>query len=387
MQIVAGSWLIYRMTDSAFLLGVFAFALNFPAMIFSPFAGVAADRFDRRSLLVLINTLAVVQAFVLWVLVLTGMVQVWHVMVLSTLQGILNAYELPVRQSLISQLIDDPKDLPNAIALNSSVYNGSRLIGPAVAGVAIAMWGEGFCFLVNAISFLPVIASLCLMRLPKKMITKKTRKGGARAGFSYVYHSMPIRTLLIMVSVLSMMSGAFYSLAPVFAKDVFKGGPQTLGLLLSCSGCGAFLGAIYLASRKTVLGLSRVIAKAGLGAGVAYMCFSIMIDIRFAVVAAFLSGLFMIMSIGGMNVIIQTLVDEEMRGRVMSLYGIALVGISPVGSILAGVVASRAGAMPALFLAGVFTVACTGLFLFQLPRFRAHVRLIYAAKGIVPEVQ
>ncbi len=229
MQLVAGSWLIYRLTDSPLLLGFFAFALNFPALVFSPLAGVAADRFDRRSLLVLINTLSMVQAVVLWALVRTGTVQVWHIMALSVFLGILNAYELPVRQSLISQLIEDPKDLPNAIALHSSVFNGSRLLGPAVAGIAIAALGEGVCFLLNALSFLPVIALLCLMRLPVK-VAGNVSGGGIREGFAYVYGSIPIRMLLILVAVLSMASGAFHSLAPVFAKRVFGGG-------LKCWGC------------------------------------------------------------------------------------------------------------------------------------------------------
>ncbi|MBF0387753.1 MAG: MFS transporter [Candidatus Omnitrophica bacterium] len=386
MQIVAGSWLIYRLTNSAFLLGAFAFALNFPALIFSPLAGVAADRFDRRSLLVLVNTLSMVQAFILWVLVFTHTVQVWHLMALSVVLGILSAYELPIRQSFISKMIDDPKDLPNAVALNSSVFNGSRLIGPALAGLTIAVFGEGICFLLNALSFLPVIAALCLMRLS---YVKAGRSLSARSslveGFRYVYHSMPIRLLLIMVSVLSMLSGAFHALAPIFAKEVFGGGPRTLGLLLSCSGLGALLGAMYLAGRSTVIGLGRVAAVASAGTAVSFMLFAVILDIRLAAVAVFLSGLTMIMSIGGMNVIIQTLVEEGKRGRVMSLYGIALVGMSPFGSLTAGFIASRAGVSTALFFAGVFALTASVLFWFRLPRFRSFVRPIYAAKGIFPE--
>ncbi|MEI6437631.1 MAG: MFS transporter [Candidatus Omnitrophota bacterium] len=386
MQIVAGSWLIYRLTNSPFLLGAFAFAMNFPALIFSPLAGVAADRFDRRSLLVLVNVLSMVQAFILWVLVYTNTVQVWHVMTLSVLLGILSAYELPIRQSFISKMIDDPKDLPNAVALNSSVFNGSRLIGPAIAGVTIAIFGEGICFLLNALSFLPVIAALCLMRLSYvKAERLMSSKHSLLEGFRYVYHSVPIRLLLVMVSVLSMLSGAFHALAPIFAKDVFGGGPKTLGILLSCSGAGAFLGAIYLAGRSTVIGLGRVVAVAAAGTAVSLMLFSVLLDIRLAIVAVFLSGLGMIMSIGGMNVIIQTLVDEEKRGRVMSLYGIALVGISPIGSITAGLIATHAGVSTALMVAGVFAFIASAIFWFRLPHFRSFVRPIYAAKGIIPE--
>ncbi len=361
MQIVAGSWLVYRLTNSPFLLGAFAFAMNFPALVFSPLAGVAADRFDRRSLLVLINTLSMVQAFILWVLVFTNMVQVWHIMALSVVSGILTAYEMPIRQSFISKMIDDPKDLANAVALNSSVFNGSRLIGPAIAGMTIAVFGEGVCFLFNALSFLPVIAALCLMRLsyvkPERLMSSK---GSLVEGFRYVYHSMPIRLLLVMVSVLSMLSGAFHSLAPIFAKEVFGGGPKTLGLLLSFSGAGAFLGALYLAGRRTVIGLGRVTAVAAGGAAVSLMLFAVIRDIHWAVVAVFLSGLGMIMSIGGMNVIIQTLVEEEKRGRVMSLYGIALVGIAPFGSLAAGAIASHSGVSAALMSVGIFALIAGG---------------------------
>lgn len=387
MQIVAGSWLIYRLTDSPWLLGVFAFAMNFPTLLFSPLAGVAADRFDRRHLLLLVNVLSMIQAFVLWFLVFTGTVQLWHLMVLSMVLGVLNAYELPLRQSLISQLVDDHKDLPNAIALNSSVFNGSRLVGPAVAGAVISFLGEGVCFLVNALSFLPVIATLLAMRLASHhRAGTQSDSGGIRAGFSYVRDSMPIRLLLIMVSVLSMVNGAFYALAPVFARDVFGGGPQVLGYLLSFSGFGAFLGAAYLAGRRTVIGLGRIVAVAGIAAGAAYMVFAVYPDIRLASFAVFLCGFCVIASIGGMNIIIQTLVDEHMRGRVMSMYALALVGISPFGSLAAGALAVHAGEVTAMFLSGILALAAMGYFWFCLPSFRAQVRPIYARKGIVPEV-
>ncbi|MBF0570071.1 MAG: MFS transporter [Candidatus Omnitrophica bacterium] len=365
LQVVAGSWLIYRLTNSAFLLGAFAFSLNFPALIFAPLAGVAADRFDRRSLLVLVNTLAMVQAFSLWALVHTGRIQIWHVMSLSVFLGILNAYEMTIRQSLISKMIDDPKDLSNAIALNSSVFNGSRLFGPAIAGITIAFFGEGICFLLNALSFLPIIAALCLMNLPH---VRPARNVSSRSslieGFRYVYHSMPIRLLLVMVSVLSMLSGAFNALAPVFAREVFGGGPKTLGFILACSGLGAFSGAMYLASRKTVIGLGRVAAVAAAGASVSMMLFALVPDVHWAIVPAYFSGLAMIMSIGGMNVIIQTLADEEKRGRVMSLYAIALVGVSPLGSLAAGAIAGRAGVVTALFLVAVSSFLASIVFWF-----------------------
>lgn len=386
MQIVAGSWLVYRLTDSALILGAFAFALNFPALIFSPLAGVAADRFDRRSLLVLVNTLSMVQAFVLWVLVFTQNIQLWQIMVLTIFSGILNAYELPIRQSFISKMIDDPADLPNAVALNSSVFNGSRLIGPAIAGVTIAVLGEGACFLINALSFLPVIVALSLMRLPPvKNGGPAAHNEGLMEGFRYVAGSVPIRQLLIMVSILSMLSGAFHSLAPVFARDVFKGGPQFLGLLLSCSGLGAFLGAVYLANRKTVIGLSPVVSLAAGGSAVSLMVFAFLHNTHLAMLAVFASGLFMIMSIGGMNIMIQTLTEEEKRGRVMSLYGIALVGISPLGSVAAGAMTNAVGVSFAMFFVGFFSFLMSFFFWRNLPLFRSKVRTVYLAKGIIPE--
>ena len=386
MQIVAGSWLIYRLTNSAFLLGAFAFALNFPALIFSPLAGVAADRFDRRRLLMLVNILAMVQAFILWGFVFTGIVQVWHLMVLSVFSGILNAFEMTIRQSFISKMIDDPDDLSNAVALNSSVFNGSRLFGPAIAGVVIAVFGEGVCFFLNAVSFLPVIMALSMMRLPLFMVNRDMSSGGSLVeGFRYVYHSLPIRFLLMMVAAMSMLSGAFHALAPIFAKEVFGGGPKTLGFLLSCSGAGAFLGAVYLAGRQTVLGLSRIVAVSAGVAAVSLMVFAVLSDIRWAVAAVALSGVAMIISIGGMNIMLQTLVDEEKRGRVMSLYAIALVGISPLGSLAAGAIAGFAGVSAALIASGVFTLAASFWFWRGLPRFRSKLRTIYVAKGIIPE--
>lgn len=387
MQIVAGAWLIYRMSDSPFLLGVFAFVQNFPALVFSPFAGIAADRFDRRSLLVLINTLSMVQAFILWVLVVTGHIQVWHIMCLSIFIGILNAFEMPVRQSLISKLIDEPKDLPNAIALNSSVFNGSRLIGPAIAGVVISVFGESVCFFINAISFLPVIVLLCLMILPVVPVKKRNKDDGFQSGVKYVIDSMPLRSLLFLVAILSMTSAVFHALAPVFAKEIFQGGPKTLGLLLSSTGIGAFLSAIYLASRKTVLGLSRIVSFAGIGLGGAYIMFALVNNVMVASIFALIAGACMIMAIGGMNVMIQTIVDERMRGRVMSFYAVALIGISPFGSMLAGWVASHRTVNEALAYAGCVAIFFTVSFMLQLPTFKNIVRSIYVEKGIIPEVR
>jgi MFS family permease len=384
MQIVALSWLVYRMTNSAFLLGCAGFALNFPAIVVSPFAGIASDRFDRRKLLILIQSFSMLQAVIMTVLVFTARIELWHIFLLSVLLGVCNAAELTVRQSFINEMIDDKKDLGNAIALNSSIFNASRLIGPAAAGVVIAAFGEGMCFLLNALSFVPVIVALFMMDMPLALKRAAANAGHElKEGFRYAFGFMPIRSILLLLSVLSMLTGVFQTLLPVFAKEIFGGGPKTLGFLLSFSGVGALAGAFWLAGRVTVVGLGRHVAIASAAAGAGMMVFAMTTDVHAAALMCMLGGLGMILAIGGSNIIIQSLVDEDKRGRVMSLYGLALIGMSPGGNIVAGVAAAHIGIVSTMIFAGVFTLVCAFIFWFSLPHFRSLVRPVYVKKGLV----
>jgi len=387
MQMVAVSWLVYRLTNSPFLLGCVGFAAQFPSFILSPLGGVLADRYHRHHLLILTQSLAMLQAFVLAFLVLTHNVNVWYVLALSLFSGIVNSFDLPVRQSFTIEMLEEKQDLANAIALNSSMVNGSKLIGPAVAGILIASFGEGVCFLLNALSYLAVIAALLSMRIsPRTNRPARTEiMRELKEGFRYAYDFLPIRSLLMLTMAVSVMTGAFQTLIPVFVARVFHGGPQLFGFLVTCSGVGAFIAAFYLAGRKSVLGLSRLIMLASGSIGVGMLIFSQVNVLWVAALAAFIVGLGMIIQIGGSNIVLQTLVDEEKRGRIMSMYGMAFIGMTPFGSLLAGYLAGRIGVTPTLFLGGTGCLVASLLFWLNFPRYRARIRPVYVQKGILPE--
>ncbi len=263
MQQIAVSWLVYRMTNSAFLLGLVGFSSQISTFLLAPLAGVIADRHHRHRLLLITQSLAMLQAVVLYVLYVTHTIAVWHIILLSFFLGAVNAFDIPVRQSFTVDMINDREDLSNAIALNSSMVNAARLIGPSIGGILIALFGEGTCFLVNALSYIAVLFSLVMMKLPPWERSDRQKESvmlQLKEGFSYAFNFMPIRTILMLLSVISLVSGGVQALMPVFARDIFHGGSRTLGLLMAASGLGALAGAIYLAGRKNVLGLGRVIA-------------------------------------------------------------------------------------------------------------------------------
>lgn len=273
IQNVAQAWLVYKMTNSVFLLGAVGFLGQIMVFLFSPIAGVLADRFNKHRILIITQSLAMVQAFILSVVVLTGTVRVWHIMLLSLLLGFINSFDMPVRQSFVIEMVEKKEDLSNAIALNSSLVNSARLIGPSIAGILIAAFGEGICFFLNGVSYLAVIISLLLMRLTPKMVQQ--HKDGhilkeIREGFAYAYRFPPIRYVLLLMAMISLIGGPYTILMPVLAKDVLHGGPQMLGILMSSSGCGALLGALYLASRKNAAGLLNMIAIAAFLFGNSY---------------------------------------------------------------------------------------------------------------------
>ncbi|WP_207435456.1 MFS transporter [Sabulibacter ruber] len=388
MQQIAMSWLVYRLTDSVFLLGMVSFANQIPSFLLGPFAGVISDRFDRHRVLLLTQFLFLIEASTLATLVLTNTVTIYYILGLGVFAGIVNAFDMSARQSFVVQLVEKREDMGNAIALNSSMFNMARLVGPSVAGVIIAAVGEGMCFLLNAISYLAVLTSLLLMRVPKT--ERKTQDTevlkSLGEGFRYAFGFSPIRDILILIATLSLFGMPFTVLMPAFARDVLHGNANTLGLLMGASGVGALLGALYLASRKTVVGLARVIVVASVLFGIGLMAFAIAKTMLFAMVSIFVVGLGMILRMASSNTLIQTIVDEDKRGRVMSFYSMAFMGMAPIGSLLAGWLAERIGIMYTLLGCGFICLLSIIPFVIGLPRARALVRPIYQRLGILPEI-
>lgn len=388
MQQVALSWLVYRLTDSAFLLGLVGFASQIPTFIFASFAGVFADRYSKHKIIITTQTLAMIQAFILAFLTLTSSIQIWQILSLSLFSGLINAFDMPTRQSFVIDMVDDRNDLPNAIALNSSVFNAARLIGPTLAGLLITIVGEGICFLINAISYITVIASLLLMNIPRRMNNHHKEKvlQGFKDGIKYAYNFKPIRALLLLIGLVSLTGMPYTVLMPVFAKDILHGDAHTLGFLFGAVGLGAFTGAIYLASRKTVLGLARWIAAAASIFSLGLLFFSVSRNVYLSTGLMYFTGFGMMMQMASTNTLLQTLVDDDKRGRIMSLYVMAFMGTAPFGSIMAGTLASTIGAPFTILSSGIICLAGALLFYKNLPELRKHIRPIYIQKGILPEV-
>jgi MFS family permease len=392
MTRIATGWLVFRLpgADPALLLGAVGFVGQSPAFFLAPFAGVLVDRWDRRRLLVLTQALSAVQSGLLALLAfqpVLGPEALWQIIGLSLFQGVINAFDMPGRQAFLVEMIEQREDLPNAIALNSSLFNGARLVGPSVAGVVIALAGEGWCFLVDAISYLAVIAALLAMRVPPRHHEAAPPPlRGLREGLSYAFGFAPIRALLLLSAVTSLAGMPYTVLMPIFAKDVLGGGPYTLGFLTGASGVGALAGALYLASRRTVLGLGRLIVLAAATFGVGLVGFALSSQLWLSLALMVLTGFGMMVQMAASNTILQTIVEEDKRGRVMSLYGMAFLGMAPFGSLLAGGLAAAAGAPLTVAVGGLACLAAAGLFAAQLPRLRGLVRPVYARLGILPQV-
>lgn len=388
MQRIALGWLVYQMTHSAFLLGLVSFSGQIPALVLAPLAGVLADRIDRHRLLILTQTLAMLQAIVLTVLVMTGLIQIWQIVVLSVILGIINAFDMPIRQAFMVQMIDDKRDLGNAIALNSSMVNGARLIGPSAAGLLIAAVGEGLCFLINALTYLAVILSLLLMRIARSELQRRASKGWhqLKEGVRYASGFEPIRAILLMLALMSLMGMPYGMLMPVFAKDILHGGPDTLGFLMGASGIGALTGAIYLAARKSVLGLGKLIPLAASTFGLALIAFSFSRYLWLSLVLMLFAGAGMMVQLASSNTLLQTMVPDDKRGRVMSLYTMSFMGIMPVGSLIAGTVANHIGAPWTVLGGGSFCIIGAVFFARRLPVLREKARPVYAGLGIIPEI-
>lgn len=387
MQHIAMSWLVYRLTGSVFLLGFVGFTSLIPSFILTPIAGVMLDRWNCHRVLLVTQILAMLQAFMLAALFFTGAIQIWHIIVLGVFLGCINAFDMPTRQSFIVDLVENKNDLGNAIALNSSMFNGARLIGPSIAGIIIAVTGEGVCFLINGLSFLSIIVTLLLMKIPRR--EAKPHAGhieGFKAGLKYTFGFPPIRTIILLLALLSLAGMPYAVLMPDIVKKVLHGGPNTYGFLMAASGIGALTGALYLASRKTVVGLLKIIpiSTAVFGCGLAL--FSLSHYFWLSAGLMYFSGLGMMMQMAASSTIVQTIVDDDKRGRVMSLFTLAFMGVMPLGILLAGSVASIIGAPAILAIGGGVCVLGAILFALQLRKINKFVHPIYVRLGILPPV-
>ncbi len=384
MQNIALSWLIYRLTGSVFLLGLIGFTSQIPNFILAPFTGVLTDRYNRLKMMTIAQVFFMLQALTMTLLVLFNLIEVWHIIALSIVFGIISAFDAPARQSLVIELVNDPAHLGNAIALNSALFNGARLVGPAVAGLTIAALGEGICFLLNTASFIAVIIALIMVKLParKGKTVERDFSKSFNEGFLYTFRSVPIRTLIIILAILSLFCFPFMVLLPAYAKEIMHGGSETLGFLMSGLGAGALTGALIMAGRKTVFGLGKIISVnvVVLGASVAVVAVST--NLALSLLFLFFGGFSMILSLAAANTMLQTLADEDKRGRVMSFYAMALLGTMPIGNLLAGSVASGIGLSGTMLIGGLVTVFSAIWFEFQRRSMRATVRTIYRNKGI-----
>ena len=389
MTRVATSWLVYRLTGSALLLGTISFAGQIPTFLVAPFAGVWVDRLDRRQVLVWTQTLSMVQSLALAGLTFSHLITIHWILGLSVMQGIINAFDMPGRQAFMVQMVEDRRDLSNAIAINSSMVNMARLVGPSLAGMLIAVSSEGWCFLIDGISYIAVIISLLMMRVHIPLVKRQVSSMFAdlKVGWTYVSEFQPVRTILLLFAVVSLMGMPFVVLMPIFAVKVLHGGPHTLGFLMGAMGVGALISALALAARKSILGLVRMIPMAATVFGLGLIGFGLSRVFWLSMLMVLIAGMGMMQGMAGSNTIIQTLVPEDKRGRVMSYYTMAFVGMAPFGSLLAGSLAHVIGAPWTVIVNGGAVLLGAAWFWTQLPAVRREIRPIYREMGILPPEQ
>src|SRR3954454_2625007 len=388
MTRVATGGLVYRLTGSAFFLGLVSFAGQIPILFLGPFAGVWVDRLNRHRVLVITQILSMLQSFALAGLALAHLITVNEVIWLNLFQGAVNAFDIPARQAFVIEMVEDPADLGNAIALNSSLVNAARLIGPSVAGLLIAVVGEGYCFLIDGVSYIAVIISLLAMIVMARPVRRERESvlSELREGWAYVRGFQPIASILLLLTVISLVGMPYTALMPIFAGNILHGGAHTLGFLMAAVGIGALAGAIRLAARQTVLGLGRVIPMTAAGFGASLVAFAASRQIWLSLLLLVVTGFCFMQQMASSNTILQTIVENEMRGRVMSFYSMAFQGVAPFGSLIAGAAAGRIGAPYTLMIGGALCVVGALLFGLQLPAIRQLVRPIYAQIGIIPEI-
>ncbi len=382
---VATSWLVYRLTGSLYLLGLVGFCGQIPALVLTPFTGVLVDRWNRHRILVFTQVLSMLQSLVLALLVFSDHITVTWILILQLGQGIINSFDTPARQAFVIEMVEDRAHLPNAIALNSTMVNASRIIGPSIGGLLIAAVGEGWCFMADAISYLAVIASLLVMTVtPRERPARTTDlREELVTGIRYVARFVPIRTLLTLLALVSLLGMPYSVLMPAIAAVTLHGGAHTLGFLMAASGAGALGGALYLASRQSVVGLGRVVALAATAFGVGLILFALSRSLWLSLVLLLIVGAGMMITMAATNTIVQTLVQEQLRGRVMAFYTMAFLGTAPIGSLLAGVAAEHFGSDVTVLGGGVACLLVAGWFARRLPHLRGIVRPIYVERGIL----
>lgn len=389
MQQVALSWLIYRLTGSATLLGVVGFASQIPIFGLGAVGGVISDRYSCHRVAVWTQCAALAQALLLSLLTLMGWIQPLHIILLGTALGVIYAFDMPARQALVHQMVD-VEDLANAVALNSSMINAARIVGPALAGAVVAKFGEGVCFMINAVSYVAVIVALLMMKLTEQLPQAAPSVSIGRSlieGARYTLATMPIRDILILLGVLGVMGMPYMTLMPVFAAHVHNSGADALGLMFGAVGLGALIGALFLAQRKNIIGLGRVIVAATLGFGLGLIVFTVSQVFWLSLLLLVGVGCGWMVLIAASNTALQTLADNEMRGRVMSLFSMMLVGMAPFGSLLMGWAADQFGAPLVVAIGGGFCSVAGIIFAQRLPRIREAARPILAARGIVLETK
>jgi len=386
MTRLATTWLVYRLTHSALLLGIVTFAGQIVSFALGPVAGVWVERLNRRKLLVWTQAVASAQSLAMAALTLAHVINLWEIVALAAVQGLVNAFDMPARQSFLVQMVDERNDLSNAIAINSSMVNATRLIGPAIAGLVIGAFGEGWCFLIDGVSYFAVIASLLMMRITPLEIRRSTTSmfEQMREGWDYVRTFRPIRTILLLVSLLCLMGYPFAVLLPVFVGEVLHGNAATLGWLTGASGIGALVSGLSLAVRKSVVGLTRMLQISAAMLGGALILFGMSRTLWVAMALMGFVGFGLMQSAAVSNTVIQSLVPEDKRARVMSYYTMAFFGAAPFGSLLTGVLAHRIGAPHTVILTGAFCVAGALWFTAELPKISAIVRPIYREMGLLP---
>ncbi|MBX7138622.1 MAG: MFS transporter [Oligoflexia bacterium] len=383
---IATSWLAFRLTGSELILGVVGFCGQFPTFLVAPVAGVLIDRWNRQRVMIATQFSSMLQSFALAYLTLSGQIDIPILCLLCVAQAIINAFDMPARQSFVNEMIEDKLDLPNAIALNSTMFNSGRLIGPAIGGIIIAASNEGVCFLVDGVSFFAVLISLFQIRLASGAahVSKHNLVEGFVDGVTYVWRFVPIRELIKLVGLISLLGTPHFVLMPVFAREVLQGGPERLGLLMGASGLGAVAGSLYLASRRSIVGLGSLIVTAGFVHSLALIGFALSNRLWLSLVLIFFSGIAVIFLLASCNTLIQTLADPAKRARVMSLYTTAFMGMMPLGGLIAGALASRIGAPNTVLAGGAACIGVAVMFWKKLPEIRRQARPVYEAQGIVP---
>ena len=385
MTQVATVWLVYQLSASPWLLGIVGFTSQIPSLIFLPFAGVLVDRWNRHHVIVWTQILSMIQSLTLAVLALTGVVNIWHLIFLSLFQGIVNAFDAPARQAFVPEMIERKEDLANAIAINAAMFNGARLIGPAAAGVVLGAYSAGICFLIDGISYIAVIIALLAMKLQPQTI--KPVSGNAlqrlKEGFAYTFGFAPIRAIILLLALVSFWGMQYTVLVPIFATKILNGGPDALGFLMAASGIGALFGAVYLSTRKSIVGIGKIIAYSPALLGIAIVGFAVSRVMWISLLMMLLSGVGFILQFASSNTFLQTIVEDDKRARVLSIYTMAFFGVIPFGNLFAGGLANYIGAPNTLILSGVICILGSIYFSRQLPSLKPLVQPIYAKLGII----